>query len=329
MPVSNGIYVMCANRSSVEQGHIITGTFFPPVATSQEHQLLGNQSAFTNTIPSNYYNSSHIDHQHQQQQQQQYYHQRGDELLAQSEAMKSHHNFQHFSAINENFNQFIYRNHNETINQFNHSVYSSSSQTIDSTTFMLNDDQQHQSEVESDVDSKEFDKYLKYSHMESSSSQQQQHHYHNQQPQPQPQPQPQLHHHHLTNNNDLQQHHQHHVDSNHNYHTRTYLENTSSSPSPFQNMYLIAHQNITTALSPGSSIHNNNNNNNNNENETCHHPKSDLTISSDSINNQNPDINGSNGGENLHLVQNLASVVKTEDDFSEILADVRKTCYSN
>lgn len=39
--MSNGMYVMCTNKSSVEQGHVVTGTFYPPVATSQDQQLLG------------------------------------------------------------------------------------------------------------------------------------------------------------------------------------------------------------------------------------------------------------------------------------------------
>lgn len=41
VPMSNGMYVMCTNKSSVEQGHVVTGTFYPPVATSQDQQLLG------------------------------------------------------------------------------------------------------------------------------------------------------------------------------------------------------------------------------------------------------------------------------------------------
>ena len=37
----NGMYVMCTNRSILDQGHIVTGTYFPPLATSQDHQNLG------------------------------------------------------------------------------------------------------------------------------------------------------------------------------------------------------------------------------------------------------------------------------------------------
>lgn len=47
VPMSNGMYVMCANKSSMEQGHVVTGTFYPPVATSQDQQLLGKFRDFT------------------------------------------------------------------------------------------------------------------------------------------------------------------------------------------------------------------------------------------------------------------------------------------
>lgn len=46
VPMSNGMYVMCTNKSSVEQGHVVTGTFYPPVATSQDQQLLGTSKHF-------------------------------------------------------------------------------------------------------------------------------------------------------------------------------------------------------------------------------------------------------------------------------------------
>lgn len=48
MPMANGLYVtMCANRSSLEHGHVVTGTFFPPVATS--HEILSNVTTATLT----------------------------------------------------------------------------------------------------------------------------------------------------------------------------------------------------------------------------------------------------------------------------------------
>jgi transcription factor SOX7/8/10/18 (SOX group E/F) len=39
--MGNGMYVMCSNRGVLDQGHIVTGTYFPPLPTSQDHQNLG------------------------------------------------------------------------------------------------------------------------------------------------------------------------------------------------------------------------------------------------------------------------------------------------
>lgn len=49
MGMANGMYVMCTQRGMLDQGHIVTGTFFPPVATSQDHQTLG-ASPSTGTV---------------------------------------------------------------------------------------------------------------------------------------------------------------------------------------------------------------------------------------------------------------------------------------
>lgn len=49
MGMANGMYVMCTQRDPLDQGHIVTGTFFPPVATSQDHQTLG-ASTTTGTL---------------------------------------------------------------------------------------------------------------------------------------------------------------------------------------------------------------------------------------------------------------------------------------
>ncbi|KFB37789.1 hypothetical protein ZHAS_00004954 [Anopheles sinensis] len=43
----NGMYVMCTNRSILDQGHIVTGTYFPPLATSEDHQTLGTTTMTT------------------------------------------------------------------------------------------------------------------------------------------------------------------------------------------------------------------------------------------------------------------------------------------
>lgn len=53
--MGNGMYVMCSNRGVLDQGHIVTGTYFPPLPTSQDHQNLGS---------SNILSSSHHHHHH-------------------------------------------------------------------------------------------------------------------------------------------------------------------------------------------------------------------------------------------------------------------------
>lgn len=40
--MGNGMYVMCSNRGVLDQGHIVTGTYFPPLPTSADHQTLGS-----------------------------------------------------------------------------------------------------------------------------------------------------------------------------------------------------------------------------------------------------------------------------------------------
>ncbi|XP_061509364.1 putative transcription factor SOX-15 isoform X3 [Anopheles gambiae] len=45
----NGMYVMCTNRSILDQGHIVTGTYFPPLATSEDHQTLGTTTMTTSS----------------------------------------------------------------------------------------------------------------------------------------------------------------------------------------------------------------------------------------------------------------------------------------
>lgn len=42
--MGNGMYVMCTNRGVLDQGHHITGTYFPPLPTTQDHQNLGSSS---------------------------------------------------------------------------------------------------------------------------------------------------------------------------------------------------------------------------------------------------------------------------------------------
>lgn len=47
--VVNGMYVMCSNRNALDQGHVVTGTYFPPLPTSQDQQNLGGSLITTSS----------------------------------------------------------------------------------------------------------------------------------------------------------------------------------------------------------------------------------------------------------------------------------------
>uniref|UniRef100_A0A1B0DC89 Uncharacterized protein n=1 Tax=Phlebotomus papatasi TaxID=29031 RepID=A0A1B0DC89_PHLPP len=51
-----GMYVTCTNRGLLDQGHVVRGTYYPPLATSQDHQNLGTPTATTSTAVLNYAN---------------------------------------------------------------------------------------------------------------------------------------------------------------------------------------------------------------------------------------------------------------------------------
>lgn len=52
MGMANGMYVMCTQRTLTEQPPLVTGTFFPPVATSQDQQALGTSTPRVSNAPS-------------------------------------------------------------------------------------------------------------------------------------------------------------------------------------------------------------------------------------------------------------------------------------
>lgn len=52
MGMANGMYVMCTQRHLAEQPPLVTGTFFPPVATSQDQQTLGTSTPRNSSAPS-------------------------------------------------------------------------------------------------------------------------------------------------------------------------------------------------------------------------------------------------------------------------------------
>ncbi|XP_031630542.1 putative transcription factor SOX-15 isoform X3 [Contarinia nasturtii] len=63
-----GMYVTCSNRGILDQGNIVRGTYFPPLATSQDHQNLGTVSTPSQTVSTSsmsnlsYTPNHHLDH---------------------------------------------------------------------------------------------------------------------------------------------------------------------------------------------------------------------------------------------------------------------------
>lgn len=62
-----GMYVTCSNRGILDQGNIVRGTYFPPLATSQDHQNLGtvapSQTVAASSMSNlNYPSNHHLDH---------------------------------------------------------------------------------------------------------------------------------------------------------------------------------------------------------------------------------------------------------------------------
>lgn len=60
-----GMYVTCSNRGILDQGNVVRGTYFPPLATTQDHQNLGTvtpSQSVSATSMSNYTTNHHLDH---------------------------------------------------------------------------------------------------------------------------------------------------------------------------------------------------------------------------------------------------------------------------
>lgn len=259
MPMANGVYVMCANRSSVEQGHVITGTFFPPVATSQDHQLLGvnhtslNTTATTTTNSMNYFNTNMSQYYHHQQQQppKEYYKNDDVPMLTtdeQKSSQEAYMNSYKNSLMDGKQEYDLYKNNlAETYSYANSPMVHSYIQHPD-----------ERSDVDSDVDAREFDKYLKF-----------------------------------TNTPDHSM-----IDSNHNYHRNDTAMNYHGYQNQQQQHPSVILQNTNVVKSEPSQA------------MVMGHP-------------YGHDVYGT------HELSSQTVGQKTDDDFSEILADVRKTCYSN
>lgn len=98
--IGNGMYVTCNNRSAVEPHHIKTRTFFPPVATSQDQQNLGI------TITPTLLSTSSLNNHHHHHQQHAYLHHNGIAGLNNSNSSSS------TSSNNNNNNNLLKDNNN-------------------------------------------------------------------------------------------------------------------------------------------------------------------------------------------------------------------------
>ncbi|XP_050296784.1 putative transcription factor SOX-15 isoform X2 [Anthonomus grandis grandis] len=254
VPMSNGLYVMCTNKSSVEQGHVVTGTFYPPVATSQDQQMLGvSQQPSMNTVISNnpavggihYYGPglnyySHAQKEYISYEQQQNSGENKDTYISyQSMKSDTKPDYLHpYKPLEEQHHQYQDYPHHHA-DQAQHNLVQ---------TYLP----EERSDADSEVDGKEFDKYLKYD---------------------------------TSNTMD-----QRNIDSNHNYHRGDIGVNLISNATHARATYPYQANHTSVIL-----------------------PTSEQSV-------VNPVV--------YDLASNSAIPQKSEDEFSEILAGVRKTCFS-
>lgn len=251
MPMANGVYVMCANRSSVEQGHVVTGTFFPPVATSQDHQLLGVNNQTLNTTSGstsnnmNNYFTSNITQYYQPQKD--FYKNENSTTMLEDKSSQDPYSI---SSYKTNLLEQQQKDYDLYKSNMEANTYYSSQMVQPYIQAAITDER---SDVESDVDAREFDKYLKFTTDQSTM-----------------------------------------IDSNHNYHRN---ENSMGFgfQTPGQQHQSVILQNTNVIKTESTNL--------------MSHYNHDLYVTPNDISQQ--------------------VAPKTDDDFSEILADVRKTCYSN
>ncbi|XP_057655222.1 putative transcription factor SOX-15 [Diorhabda carinulata] len=229
VPMGNGMYIMSANKSSVEQGQVVTGTYYPPVATSQDQQHLGSSHTTAINATSNLsYYTSNVQPYYSKDYTYEHHDQSKDTFLG----------YQSMKILEKPEYLQVYKpqpiEQHYDYGQENHLVHN----------FLPNTSTENRSDVDGDdVDTREFDKYLKYSNSE-----------------------PNV------------------IDSNHNYRNEGLSSNVAYN---FQ-----AQQ--TSVILPNANVK----------------PEPFITHC--------PEI--------YELAAN--GVPKNEDDFSEILAGVRKTCFS-
>ncbi|CAK1591164.1 unnamed protein product [Parnassius mnemosyne] len=141
MGMANGMYVMCTQRTLAEQPPLVTGTFFPPVATSQDQQTLGNSAPRVSSAPSGSLNTEYNIQYHPYEQ---YEH-----MYKTEDSYVSHYPEQPKTEYDAGGNYF--------------SEEPPSNQPPESEQgFMSARPEIRTGSPESDVDAREFDKYLDY-----------------------------------------------------------------------------------------------------------------------------------------------------------------------
>ncbi|KAG5883034.1 hypothetical protein JTB14_028374 [Gonioctena quinquepunctata] len=231
VPMANGMYIMCANKSSVEQGQIVTGTFYPPVATSQDQQMLGSSHNNLNSVPNIANNMPYYGTPIQP-----YY---GKEYVYENhEASKdSYLSYQHMKQ------EYLHAYKQSSIEDAYE--YTQDNSHLVQQPYLPNPNEERSDVDSDDVDTREFDKYLKFGNNEANA-----------------------------------------VDSNHNYHRN---ESVNSNVT-----YNFQAQHTSVILPTNSNV--------------------------------KPEPFLGHCPEVYDLATN--GVPKNEDEFSEILAGVRKTCFS-
>ncbi|XP_049879970.1 putative transcription factor SOX-15 [Pectinophora gossypiella] len=141
MGMANGMYVMCTQRTLAEQPPLVTGTFFPPVATSQDQQALGTSTPRVSSAPSGPMTTEYSIQYHPYEQYEQMY--------KTEESYVSHYPEQPKTEYDTGGSYFS-------------EEPPPSQQQQESEQFMNQRPEIRTGSPESDVDAREFDKYLDY-----------------------------------------------------------------------------------------------------------------------------------------------------------------------
>lgn len=111
VPGKGSMYVTCSNRGILDQGHTVKGTYFPPLPTSQDHQNLGTTTMSSSISNSgaglNYTSGVIMGNQHQH-----HHHHHQQMQLHSHHVQQQHSNSNNNSSNNNNNNNPLIKNHN-------------------------------------------------------------------------------------------------------------------------------------------------------------------------------------------------------------------------